>query len=72
MMNRLGFMPVPKCDPSQKGCFILLPQAHQKYFPAFNSTSLGFESKTTGSLERSGGFFIIEVNDLMNINAKIK
>jgi len=28
----MGVNPVPEWEPSQKGCFALLPQVHQKYF----------------------------------------
>ena len=39
-VKAVGAKPVPLCEPSQKGWFLLWPQAHQKYFfPASTSTA---------------------------------
>jgi len=36
------------CDPSQKGCFELLPQAHQKYVPGSRVTCAGIFAAIVG------------------------
>ena len=44
-----GLNSEPLWAPSQNGCFLLLPQAHQKYFlPASTSTAKGVSEALTG------------------------
>jgi hypothetical protein len=47
--NGIGVNEVVLCDPSQKGWFLLCPQAHQKYLPGSNSTAAGCFAAILGS-----------------------